>query len=450
MNGRMPDDIEVLIVGAGIAGLYAGWCLAHADVPFHIVEADSKTGGRIQSRPEHKSKLGLVLDEGANLINSTDRIAIALMDRFGINYVRRLKTGSESMHYFYRGQHLEQAAFDKALLADSPAAIEHILNDQMQWQRDSARDVNPFYIDDSIAAYLTRVGSGPLLRDMLWSFFWSEYGQALDDLNLYVLFDYLELQRETPAFRLIPHVDEAYTVPEGAEQMTDGMLRDIGDRITLSCPVTTMHDDGTRIAVTTIHPQHNVHTLRARHVFFAAPLHAFRQMDVSVEGLTLMEVDQARMAAYGRGTKLHMKFAAGFHHRFPHAGILLTDTGEQIWTSSEGQGDVGLLTVLTGPLDAHAAEAKAQNVLAQLESFAPGLKDLFIGFEQSDAPQSYSGALRPGEFPHLSIHEGGPRLTMMGEASGGALQGYLEGALRSADAGVTRYLKQRPGFNKSN
>ena len=59
------------------------------------------------------------------------------------------------------------------------------------------------------------------------------------------------------------------------------------------------------------------------------------------------------------------------------------------------------------------------------------------------APASYSGSLRPGEYPHLSIHEGGPRLTMVGEASSRELQGYLEGALRSADEGVTRFLRAR-------
>ena len=168
-------------------------------------------------------------------------------------------------------------------------------------------------------------------------------------------------------------------------------------------------------------------------------------MDVLVEGLTDIELSDARGATYARGTKLHLKFKAGFHEFYDDAGILLTDTGEQIWISSTGQGDAGLLTVLTGPIQegGEAVMDQVKRVIAAIDAIAPGLAGHFAGFEYSEAPTSYSGSLRPGEFPHLTIHEGGPRLTMVGEASSLELQGYLEGALRSADAGVTAYLRKR-------
>ena len=124
---------------------------------------------------------------------------------------------------------------------------------------------------------------------------------------------------------------------------------------------------------------------------------------------------------------------------------MLTDTGEQIWPSSTGQGGAGLLTVLTGPLPAGRAAAvvMAGQVLMALDRILPDLSDLYVGVERSDAPMSYSGSLRPGELAHLAIHEGAARWTTIGEASGGPLQGYLEGALRSADAGVSRYILSR-------
>lgn len=84
-----------MIVGAGIAGLYTAWRLHQAEIPFVVLEADPQVGGRVQSRSERNSTLGLVLDEGANLINSSDSIAIRLMDRFNISYVRRLRAGAE-------------------------------------------------------------------------------------------------------------------------------------------------------------------------------------------------------------------------------------------------------------------------------------------------------------------------------------------------------------------
>jgi hypothetical protein len=141
----------------------------------------------------------------------------------------------------------------------------------------------------------------------------------------------------------------------------------------------------------------------------------------------------------------------GFHDRYRYSGILLTDTGEQIWPSSLGQGGAGLLTVLTGPLPEGRAAAVEQtgHLLRALDQICPGLSELFVAMERTDAPMSYSGSLRPGESAHLDIHDGGENWTTVGEASSHELQGYLEGALRSAEAGVSRYLLRRRLAHKS-
>ncbi len=62
---------------------------------------------------------------------------------------------------------------------------------------------------------------------------------------------------------------------------------------------------------------------------------------------------------------------------------------------------------------------------------------------------SYSGSLHPGEVAHLAIHDGGTRWATIGEASSGELQGYLEGALRTAEKAVCRYLLQKRAIKRS-
>ena len=84
MRSSVVVDNDVLIVGGGAAGLYAAYRLQQANVSFKLLEADDHVGGRVHSRREIHSHLGLVLDDGANLINSTDTLAIRLMNSFGI------------------------------------------------------------------------------------------------------------------------------------------------------------------------------------------------------------------------------------------------------------------------------------------------------------------------------------------------------------------------------
>jgi monoamine oxidase len=442
-------DTEVLIVGAGISGLYAGYKLQQSGVSYTIVEAADHAGGRVKSRREKHSHLGLYLDEGANLINSTDTLAIRLMDQFDINYVRRLKPGMESMHYLVAGQEYDQEAFDTLLFRDSREAINIIVHDQDVWRADATRDVDPKFINESIASYLARIGAGPVLRVMLKSFFWSEYGHDIADLNLHVLFDYLEIDLTCPCFKLIPNVDEAYTVPHGTGQIAQGMEKLCHENVKYGQRVSSIIESNGVVTVESQDKSGKLSLRTAHQIFFSAPLHVLKNLTVIVAGVTLDAVQKAGQSTYASGTKLHLKFHDGFHEVYRYSGILLTDTGEQIWPSSTGQGGAGLLTVLTGPEPPEAAEAHARQIIKALDQVYPGVSALYVSMERSDAPMSYSGALQPGETPDLDINDGGLHWTTIGEAAGGELQGYLEGALRSADHGVSRYLTRRHAKKKN-
>jgi monoamine oxidase len=436
---------EVIIVGAGMAGLYAAYRLRQANVRCILLEASSYSGGRVLSRHERHSHLGLTLDEGANLINSTDTLAIRLMNQFGIKYVRRLKPGADSMHYLFSGEEFDQGRFDQLLYQDSREAINSIQHDQDQWNDDPERDTNPKFIDESIKDYLARIKAGPVLTAFLKSFFWSEYGREIENLNLHVFFEYVEIDLKCPCFKLIPNVDEAYTVPGGVAQISRELEKANADEIKFDCRVESIIEAGNVISVTARRSDKSIEKFEAKDIFFAAPLHSLKHIKVEVEGISQHALQEASIATYARGTKLHLKFLNGFERLYRFSGILLTDTGEQIWPSSTGQGGAGLLTVLTGPLPegrAHAI-AHAGQVLLALDRICPGLSEYYVGVERTDAPASYSGSLQPGEIAYLAIHDGGTHWTTIGEASHPELQGYLEGALRSAEEGVSRFLVRR-------
>ena len=437
------QPIDAVIVGGGAAGLFAAHRLNRAGMSFLILEADDHAGGRVQSRREVNSELGLIIDEGANLINSTDSLAIGLLNRFSIPYVRRLLGGVDHMHYFLEGKSYDQARMEELLFDENAAALRCMANDQQIWGKDTNRDIDPRFIDESISGYLMRIGVGPLLVKMLYSFFWSEYGRILEELNLHVLFDYLTIDLEHGTFKLIPNADEAYTVPGGTGQIIDALEHELHDHIKYGRRAFRISDEPKdRIVVSCHNAQRQTESYHGQAIIFAAPLHNLSDISVSTSGLKHESLAQARAVTYGRGTKLHLKFSKGFHQHYNYRGILLTDGGEQIWPSDIGQGEAGLLTVLTGPMSSNAVAflQRVQDLLALLEAVAPGCSKYFVGAERSDAPLSYSGSLRPGELAHLSINDGSPRWFTIGEASGGDLQGYLEGAFRSAERETSRLI----------
>ncbi len=412
---------------------------------FLVLESQPRAGGRVNSRPEANTQLGLVLDEGANLVNSTDTLAIQLLHRFNIPYVRRLKPGADGMHYVYDGCSFDQAGMAKALFTANASAMEKISIGDGLWSADGDHANNPLFINESIASFFARIEADGMLETMMRSFFWSEYGRKLEDLNLHVLFDYLDVDNAAKTFGLIPNVDEAYTVPGGLEQITNALEAEAHENIRYGRWVTRIEDANSEHISVEARTETGTETYRAKVLFFAAPLHSLNKIDVAVEGVSAAALAEARASTYARGTKLHLKFKPGFHKLYRYSGILLTNTGEQIWLSSTGQGGAGLLTVLTGPLEEAAMADRVQQILQMLDHVVPGVRDQFVGAERSEAPMSYSGALRPGEDGDLEINHGGRRWITIGEAASRELQGYLEGAFRSADAGAAAFIRKVQG-----
>lgn len=72
----VPIDCEVLVVGAGLAGLACAVTLHDAGVPVGVVEAEPEVGGRVRSRVVD----GFVIDRGFQLLNPAYPAAPELLD----------------------------------------------------------------------------------------------------------------------------------------------------------------------------------------------------------------------------------------------------------------------------------------------------------------------------------------------------------------------------------
>ena len=82
--------MDVIIIGAGAAGLAAAQELARSKRSVLILEARDRIGGRCWSRQE--PELGVPIEYGAEFIHGRPVATFALLRKFGIDAVERTGT----------------------------------------------------------------------------------------------------------------------------------------------------------------------------------------------------------------------------------------------------------------------------------------------------------------------------------------------------------------------
>ncbi len=107
-------DVDVVVIGAGAAGVGAGQALRDRGLSFTILEAGDRVGGRAFT---DTSSLPVAWDQGCHWMHCADvNPLVAEADRVGTTYLRELREGS--YRYWWRGGWLkgdDLAAADRAM-----------------------------------------------------------------------------------------------------------------------------------------------------------------------------------------------------------------------------------------------------------------------------------------------------------------------------------------------
>lgn len=122
---RMADEIDIVVIGAGAAGIAAGRMLSQADVDFLIIDAADRIGGRAWTR----TAAGHPLDLGCGWLHSADRNPwTAIAEESGFEIDRTPPAwGKQFENLGFTREEQEQAnaayeALDKRLKEEPPAS----------------------------------------------------------------------------------------------------------------------------------------------------------------------------------------------------------------------------------------------------------------------------------------------------------------------------------------
>jgi monoamine oxidase len=438
--GLGPGGYDVLVVGAGFAGLTAARELSRAGMKVLLVDARNRLGGRTFT----SSFLGQKIELGGTWIHWSQPFVWNEVVRYGLGLAESPGAAAETASWLVDGK-LRQGGAERPwkIIADAMTAFCDVDRQGGRQVMQMAHD--PLFRKDllipwdrlSLQDRLDQMKFGRETRDLLSPQLSINCHASLKDGGFADMLRWWALG-EHDMGRMFDKLGR-YKIKEGMGELARRMLDDSDADLLLSSPVKSVSREGDTYVVVTDKGQ----TFTTRAVVMATPLNVLANISMPA-GWGAGKRSMIERGHVGRGSKcyVHIRQKVGNWIGMapaPHPISLA-------WT--EKQRDDGTLLVCFGPpnlLDITDEEA----VQAALRTLLPKVEVLGVtGYQWAVDPYSQGTWCwyRPGQLtqglPGLRSAEGG--IFMAGSDQAEGWRGFVDGAIESgitAARDVRAYLK---------
>ncbi len=449
--------VDVVVVGAGMAGLCAAWELMQQGLSVCVLEARDRVGGRVKT--SYGWQGGQYAEAGAEYVSTEHEAMAHYLDVFGIS---RVPVGRPYDRVQFLGK---TTSFLRPKRGDLPKSVSQLLSGNFfsvdleesclmplfgaigaQSEEDAAERGGLLNVETAlrlIEAYPEQV---QYVRMRLIPF----EGVELDAINA------LDLGQEGwPS----DYHEELYRIEGGNQRLPEAFAESLGDQVILGAEVREIAQDQEGVSVSYL-CDGETRTISGKAVILAVPALSLRTIQSTPAWPDTLQKAIDRVA-YGKVLKLNVQFARRFWEVAGWNGGLISDHPLCVWHATEQQkGDVGILTFyVTGALVETARSMEKDALCAHLLSLVePTLKadgEQILGIEVDDwTGDRWSGggwAVYPvgseeTVFDGLLTEHG--RCFLAGEHLASEFESTMEGALCSAQEVVDILLEKYLGGRK--
>ncbi|HOU64777.1 MAG TPA: NAD(P)/FAD-dependent oxidoreductase, partial [Thermomonas sp.] len=374
---RAGTDDEVVIVGAGIAGLTSAWRLRQQGVRVRVFEAQERIGGRMLSLRNHFAD-DQVIELGGELIDTGHARIRALAGELGIALDDLLDGDGDHDTWFFDGRAIGEAELVRAFVPVA-AAIERDLASAGDGSYDH-QDSNPAFraLDAmSITQWFDRNGVSGWLRKLLDVAYTTEMGLEIDQQSALNFLTFVGTE-DKDAFRIFGESDERFHVRGGNDLIPRTLAAKMTDAIETGHVLEAIRGEAGGY-VLAFRKGAATREVRARQVILALPFTLLRKVQVDVE-LPALKKHAIAQLTYGTNAKLMIGFERRTWREHGANGASMSDLAYQTtWDTSRKQaGTAGALTNFTGGrhgvgLGQGTPKQQAEAAVRDLERVFPGI-----------------------------------------------------------------------------
>ncbi len=450
LSGAGERKADVVVVGAGLAGLAAARTLAGAGVDVVVLEARNRVGGRTYTKPASD---GTPLDLGAQWIGPTQHRLAALAESAGVTTFRMYDSGNNLQ--FQDGQ---RSIYSGAIPIDDPLVametVETMLDLNLManevpldapWEAAKAEE----WDTHTVATWMETNVSSPEVRKLLGLAIQSVFSAEPRDISLLHVLFYIHSAGSLKQLISVTGGAQESRFHGGAQRISIKVADALGERVILNAPVHTISqgDAGVRV-------ESDALTVKAQRVIVAIPPTLAGRIRYRPILSALRDQLTQRMPM-GTIIKVHCLYKTPFWREEGLSGQVTSDTGlVRISFDNSPESDTPgvLLAFIEGDegrrWGRRSADERQTAVLQCLAGYfgeKAGRPSEYV--EQNWAEEEYSrgcygGYMPPGVWTNYGEALRTPigRLHWAGTETATVWNGYMDGAVQSGERAAGEVL----------
>ena len=438
-----PESVDVVIVGAGFAGLTAADALVSKGHSVVVLEGRDRVGGRSMTG----EVAGVKVDMGATWVSLRHTAIRALAERMGCSFVPQFHEGRNVLIMSGR-----RRTYKSTIPKLGPAALVDVARIQMAldrmaktidldapWESPNAADLDSIsfaeWLNKKRVLYPTRS-----MMNVVSKVYW---GAPPSDVSLLHVLFYINAGQGLDHMLDVVNGQQEERIVESTQEIAKRLAAQLGESVVLNAPVRRITQDDSGVTVSTDSATYTAqYAISATAPGHRADIEFAPALPTKAEGL-------AKTWHMGALSKAYVAYDEPFWRADGLSGEALTDTGAvfitfDLSTSADGP---GIMLAFCDPhtFDDFDIETRRSRVLEQLvamygdkaanpidyadhcwgtESFAPGGPNPAVA---PFATTSYGSALTE---PHGRVHWAGSETA---GAWAGCMNGAVLSGLRAAD-----------------
>jgi monoamine oxidase len=333
----IEQPADVLVVGAGVAGLVVVYRLQQWGIPVTVMEARDRPGGRIHSVTHALGKT-LTAELGGEAFDSDNVACLNLAQAFGLPVVDLTTQVSDltAMTFWLGGRAVAQATLQAEL-------TEHLKAHRQDWETVQrfmqtgivCRSVQDLDVQ-SISDYVSGWGASAALRQEIAIAYSSRYGVEAEHQSSLNFLSFFRCLTDCESFFGVS--DERFYIQGGNHQLTRALYERVADRVQFGTALVAIAETRDRRYRVTLQRDNTYIEQDYNQVVLTLPFSVLRQLTLRVD-LPQHQRQVIQHLRYNTPCKLITAYAQRPWQPLGETGLIFTDLPFQhCWEASDSLG----------------------------------------------------------------------------------------------------------------